>query len=105
MLLADELGLSWADRLVALSLLIAVAGPIIGLLFRQNSEQAGTNTRLDLMKEALTGHIQRSEDKFDNHERRIDAVELKQARHDLFWESHRGQDQSCHRTNDNSSVA
>lgn len=111
LLLADEtLGLSWGDRLAALGLLVIVAGPIIGLLFKlsnqqaeQTSQQAGTNARLDSMNVALGSHIARTDDRFDNYERRLDHVEQKQVKHDYFWENLRGSDQRCQTSSDNQS--
>lgn len=109
LLLAEQtLELSWSDRFVALGLLIAVAGPIIGLLLKlsnqqaeQNAQQAGTNARLDSMNVALGSHIARTDDRFDNYERRLDHVEQKQIKHDIFWENLHDSDQRCQTAPDN----
>jgi uncharacterized membrane-anchored protein YhcB (DUF1043 family) len=80
---------------------IPIGLAIVTLLMRLTSQQSGTNVRLDGIKTSLDSHGT----KIDKLDERVNVVEKLQVRHDLFWETLRGQDQSCHRTNDNSAAA
>lgn len=85
MTMLAQIGWTVGDWIGVLGLAAVFLGPIIGLLFRQTAEQAGTNVRLDAMNKSLdqiASENTRIWDHVGRHESRLNDHEVKLSQHE-----------------------